>query len=238
MSVAFVTGGSRGIGAETVKLLSQSGWSVAFCYFSDDAAAQEVAQKSGALAIKADVADSDALDKAVKQAQSKLGDIDLLVNNAAISFAGLFTDIAGEDWQRMFNVNVNGAFNATKSVLPQMINNKRGKIINISSVWGQVGASCEVHYSTTKAALIGFTKALAKEVGPSGITVNCIAPGVIATDMNKRLTKEDLTALADETPLCRIGTPEDVAKAVHYLASEGADFITGQVLGVDGGFGV
>lgn len=238
MSVAFVTGGSRGIGAETVKLLSQSGWSVAFCYFSDDAAAQEVAQKSGALAIKADVADSDALDKAVKQAQSKLGDIDLLVNNAAISFAGLFTDIAGEDWQRMFNVNVNGAFNATKSVLPQMINNKRGKIINISSVWGQVGASCEVHYSTTKAALIGFTKALAKEVGPSGITVNCIAPGVIATDMNKRLTKEDLTALADETPLCRIGTPEDVAKAVLYLASEGADFITGQVLGVDGGFGV
>ena len=238
MSVAFVTGGSRGIGAETVKLLSQSGWSVAFCYFSDDAAAQEVAQKSGALAIKADVADSDALDKAVKQAQSKLGDIDLLVNNAAISFAGLFTDIAGEDWQRMLNVNVNGAFNATKSVLPQMINNKRGKIINISSVWGQVGASCEVHYSTTKAALIGFTKALAKEVGPSGITVNCIAPGVIATDMNKRLTKEDLTALADETPLCRIGTPEDVAKAVHYLASEGADFITGQVLGVDGGFGV
>ena len=238
MSVAFVTGGSRGIGAETVKLLSQSGWSVAFCYFSDDAAAQEVAQKSGALAIKADVADSDALDKAVKQAQSKLGDIDLLVNNAAISFAGLFTDIAGEDWQRMLNVNVNGAFNATKSVLPQMIKNKRGKIINISSVWGQVGASCEVHYSTTKAALIGFTKALAKEVGPSGITVNCIAPGVIATDMNKRLTKEDLTALADETPLCRIGTPEDVAKAVLYLASEGADFITGQVLGVDGGFGV
>ena len=236
MSVAFVTGGSRGIGAETVKLLSQKGWSVAFCYFSDDAAAQEVAQKSGALAIKADVADSEAIDKAVKQAQSQLGDIDLLVNNAAISLAGLFTDISGEDWQRMFNVNVNGAFNATKSVLPQMINNKRGKIINISSVWGQVGASCEVHYSTTKAALIGFTKALAKEVGPSGITVNCIAPGVIATDMNKRLTNDDLTALADETPMCRIGTAADVAKAVLYLASEGADFVTGQVLGVNGGF--
>ncbi len=238
MSVAFITGGSRGIGAETVKLLSQAGWSVAFCYYSDDAAAEQVAQMTGALKIKADVADESALDSAIKQAQGQLGDIDLLVNNAAISFSGLFTDITAEDWQRMLNVNVNGVINATKSVLPQMINNKRGKIINISSVWGQLGASCEVHYSTTKAAIIGFTKALAKEVGPSGITVNCIAPGVIATDMNNRLTKEDLTALADETPLCRIGSANDVAQAVVYLASSGADFITGQVLGVDGGFGV
>lgn len=238
MSVAFVTGGSRGIGAETVKLLSQSGWSVAFCYFSDDAAAEQVAQSTGALKIKADVADESAVYSAVKQAQGQLGDIDLLVNNAAVSFAGLFTDITADDWQRMWNVNVNGVLNATKSVLPQMINNKRGKIINISSVWGQLGASCEVHYSTTKAAIIGFTKALAKEVGPSGITVNCIAPGVIATDMNSRLTKEDLNALADETPLCRIGSTTDVAQTVVYLASAGADFITGQVLGVDGGFGV
>lgn len=238
MSVAFVTGGSRGIGAETVKLLSQSGWTVAFCYYSDDAAAEQVAQMTGALKIKADVADEVAIDSAIKQAQSQLGDVDLLVNNAALSFAGLFTDISSENWQRMLNVNVNGVLNATKSVLPQMINNKRGKIINISSVWGQLGASCEVHYSTTKAAIIGFTKALAKEVGPSGITVNCIAPGVIATDMNNRLTKEDLTALADETPLCRIGSVTDVAQAVVYLASSGADFITGQVLGVDGGFGV
>ena len=238
MSVAFVTGGSRGIGAATVKLLSQQGWSVAFCYYSDDAAAEQVAQEAGALKIKADVADEAALDRAIKQAQNQLGDIDLLVNNAAISFTGLFTDITAEAWQRMLNVNVNGVLNAAKSVLPQMINNKRGRIINISSVWGQLGASCEVHYSTTKAAIIGFTKALAKEVGPSGITVNCIAPGVIATDMNNRLTKEDMTALADDTPLCRIGSADDVAKAVLYLASEGADFITGQVLGVDGGFGV
>ena len=238
MSVAFVTGGSRGIGAETVKLLSQEGWTVAFCYYSDDDAAEQVAQMTGALKIKADVADEVAIDSAIKQAQSQLGDVDLLVNNAALSFAGLFTDISSENWQRMLNVNVNGVLNATKSVLPQMINNKRGKIINISSVWGQLGASCEVHYSTTKAAIIGFTKALAKEVGPSGITVNCIAPGVIATDMNNRLTKEDLTALADETPLCRIGSVTDVAQAVVYLASSGADFITGQVLGVDGGFGV
>ncbi len=238
MSVAFVTGGSRGIGAETVKLLSQAGWSVAFCYYSDDIAAEQVAQTTGALKIKADVADEKSIDSAIKQAQGQLGNIDLLVNNAAISFAGLFTDITAEAWQRMLNVNVNGVLNATKSVLPQMINNKRGKIINISSVWGQLGASCEVHYSTTKAAIIGFTKALAKEVGPSGITVNCIAPGVIATDMNNRLTKEDLTALADETPLCRIGSANDVAQAVVYLASSGADFITGQVLGVDGGFGV
>ena len=238
MSVAFVTGGSRGIGAATVKLLSQQGWSVAFCYYSDDAAAEQVAQEAGALKIKADVPHEAALDRAIKQAQNQLGDIDLLVNNAAISFTGLFTDITAEAWQRMLNVNVNGVLNAAKSVLPQMINNKRGRIINISSVWGQLGASCEVHYSTTKAAIIGFTKALAKEVGPSGITVNCIAPGVIATDMNNRLTKEDMTALADDTPLCRIGSADDVAKAVLYLASEGADFITGQVLGVDGGFGV
>jgi len=238
MSVAFVTGGSRGIGAETVKLLSQSGWLVAFCYYSDDVAAEQVAQMTGALKIKADVADEMAIDSAIKQVQRELGEIDLLVNNAALSFAGLFTDISSENWQRMLNVNVNGVLNATKSVLPHMIKNKRGKIINISSVWGQLGASCEVHYSTTKAAVIGFTKALAKEVGPSGITVNCIAPGVIATDMNSRLSAEDLTALADETPLCRIGSATDVAQAVLYLASKGSDFITGQVLGVDGGFGV
>lgn len=238
MSVAFVTGGSRGIGAETVKLLAQKGWSVAFCYLNDDAAAESVAQSTGALKIKADVADAAAMDRAVDEVCQHFGGIDLLVNNAALSFAGLFNDITAEQWQRMLDVNVNGAFNATKSVLPQMINKKSGKIINISSVWGQVGASCEVHYSTTKAAIIGFTKALAKEVGPSGITVNCIAPGVIATDMNSRLSADDMAALAEDTPLCRIGSAREVAQAVLYLASKDADFITGQVLTVDGGFSV
>lgn len=236
MPTAFITGGSRGIGAETVRQLSREGWQVAFCYCSDDAAAAEVANQTGALAIKADVADSEAMIKAVGEINAHFGDIDLLVNNAAISFGGLFTHVSAEKWQRMLAVNVNGVFNSTAAVLPQMINNKRGKIINISSVWGQVGASCEVHYSTTKAAVIGFTKALAKEVGPSGITVNCIAPGVIDTDMNGHLSAEDMAALAEDTPLCRIGKCEDVARAVSYLASSGADFITGQVLTVDGGF--
>ncbi len=238
MAVAFVTGGSRGIGAAIVKQLSLSGWRVAFCYLNSDDAAEETAQAAGALKIKADVADFSSLDAAINLARQQLGDIDLLVNNAAVSYVGLFNDITADRRDKMIDVNVKGVFNATQSVLPQMINNKKGKIINISSVWGKVGASCEVHYSATKAAVIGFTKALAKEVGPSGITVNCIAPGVIDTEMNRRLSAEDLADLADQTPLCRIGKAEEVAKAVLYLASCDGDFITGQVLSVDGGFGV
>ncbi len=238
MAVAFVTGGSRGIGAAIVKQLSLSGWKVAFCYLNSDDSAAEIAQSAGALKIKADVADAAALGRAVDEVRRQLGDIDLLVNNAAVSYVGLFNDITSSQCDRMIDINIKGVLNATRCVLPQMINNKKGKIINISSVWGRVGASCEVHYSATKAAVIGFTKALAKEVGPSGITVNCIAPGVIDTEMNRRLSAEDLADLADQTPLCRIGKVEDVAKAVAYLASCDGDFITGQVLSVDGGFGV
>lgn len=238
MSVAFVTGGSRGIGAEMVRQLAASGWSVAFCYLKDDDAAQKVANDTGALKFKVDVADEKAVTAAIEEAAKQLGDIDLLVNNAAISFVGLFNDITTDQWSRMLNVNLNGVINATRAALPKMIANKRGRIVNISSVWGQVGASCEVHYSTTKAAVIGFTKALAKEVGPSGITVNCIAPGVIATDMNSHLSAEDMADLAEQTPLCRIGKARDVAKCLLYLASEDGGFITGQVLTVDGGFSV
>ena len=173
---------------------------------------------------------------AVAEAKAYLGDIDILVNCAAISSFSLFTDITAEQWNEMFSVNVNGAFYYTRAVLPGMISQKYGRIINVSSMWGTVGASCEVHYSATKAALDGMTRALAKEVGPSGITVNAVAPGVIATEMNASLSDEALSALCDETPLGRLGTPREVAEAVLFLAGEAGGFITGQIIGVNGGF--
>jgi 3-oxoacyl-[acyl-carrier protein] reductase len=164
-----------------------------------------------------------------------VGDVDILVNNAGIARQELFTDISPETWRRIFAVNVDGAFNCCQLALPHMIHEKRGKIINISSMWGITGGSCETAYSASKAAIIGLTKALAKELGPSGIQVNCVAPGVIDTDMNNNLTAEDMEALRQETPAGRIGAPEDVAAAVAFLASAGGDFITGQVISVDGG---
>ena len=172
----------------------------------------------------------------VKQIEGDLGQITVLVNNAGIAEQALFSDITEEMWDRMFGVNVKGAYNCTQAVLPHMIHNKYGRIINVSSMWGISGASCEVHYSASKAALIGFTKALAKEVGLSGITVNCVAPGVIATEMNGHLSEDIIEELKNETPLNRIGTPEDVAEAIFFLASDKASFITGQTLSVDGGF--
>ena len=170
------------------------------------------------------------------RSEDKLGRIDVLINNAAISSFSLFSDLTLSDWREAFSVNVDGAFVYTKAVLPSMIHEKSGRIINISSMWGEVGSSCEVHYSATKAALIGMTKALAKEVGPSGITVNCIAPGVIATEMNSSFSAEDIKALEDETPLMRIGLPSEVASVALFLAGDGASFITGAVLDVNGGF--
>ena len=160
----------------------------------------------------------------------------MLVNNAALSRIGLFTELRESDWDEMFSTNVKGAFNVTQAVLPGMISRGSGSIVNMSSMWGQTGASCEVCYSATKAALIGMTKALAQEVGPSGVRVNCVAPGVVDTDMNAALADETRAALADETPLGRIGSPEEIARAVYFLADDAASFITGQVLGVNGGF--
>lgn len=236
MDTVLITGGSRGIGAALVRRFARSGYGVAFIYHRSEAEAGRVAKETGAIPLCADIADPAAVAQAVQQAKEQLGSVKVLINNAAISGFRLFTDIGDEEWQRIMAVNLNGAFYTTRAVLPDMIARKNGSILNISSMWGQVGASCEVHYSTTKAGLIGLTRALAKEVGPSGIRVNCIAPGVIDTEMNAALQQEDLQALCEETPLMRLGSPEDVAEAAFFLAGESASFITGQVLGVNGGF--
>ncbi len=236
MKNVLITGGSRGIGADMVKLFSEKGFSVAFTYKSSEEKALSLAKDTGSLAICADSANENEVILAVKKANDFFGNIDVLINNAGISSFSLFTDISSDTWREIFDVNVNGAFYFTKAVLPQMIQKKQGRIINISSIWGLSGSSCEVHYSATKAALIGMTKALAKELGPSNITVNCIAPGLIDTDMNSALSEEDIKALTDETPLGRIGSARDVSNSAYFLSSDEASFITGQVISVDGGF--
>ena len=235
MKTVLITGGTRGIGREMVKKFSEAGYAVAFTYRTSESAAEELSRLTGALAIKADSANEAEVVSAVKEVKEKMGNVNILINNAAVSSFSLFTDITLDAWRDMFSTNVDGAFLYSREVLPSMINNKWGRIINISSMWGIVGSSCEVHYSATKAALIGMTKALAKEVGPSGITVNAIAPGLIDTDMNKSLTESDIAEVVDSTPLMRIGTPSDVADAALFLASDGASFITGDVLNISGG---
>lgn len=236
MKTVLITGGSRGIGKAMVELFSEKGYSVAFTYKKSDEEAKLLSERTGALAIKADNGKSDDILSAVKKVEELFGGVDCLINNASVSSFSLFTDLTLGDWNEMLSVNLTGAFLYSKAVLPYMINKKQGRIINISSVWGLTGSSCEVHYSTTKAALIGMTKALAKELGPSGITVNAIAPGVINTEMNKKLSDEDISLLAEQTPLMRIGEPDEIAKAALFLAGEDASFITGEVLNVSGGF--
>ena len=236
----LITGGSRGIGRACVELFARRGWRAVFlCRTRADAAKMLVdklrAEGCDAEYFLCDVSDRARVDEVVGEILRRCHRIDALVNNAAISQIKLFTDLTPEDWRRMFAVNVDSVFNCTQAVLGGMISEKSGAIVNISSMWGQVGASCEVAYSAAKAAVIGLTKALAKEVGPSGVRVNCVCPGVIDTDMNAALDEETRAALRDETPLERIGTPEDVARAVAYLCSEEASFITGQILGVNGG---
>ena len=234
----LITGGTRGIGKACVKAFANDGHKVAFLYKSSDKEAKELSEELGCIAIKADVSSADACAEAVKEAFSSLGGIDVLVNNAGISQIKLFTDITDEDWNKMISTNLSGAFYITRAVTPCMVSQKFGRIIQIGSMWGKTGASCEVHYSATKAALRGMTMALAKELGPSGITVNAVEPGVIATEMNSALDEETLNSLKEETPLGRIGTPEEVAALVLFLASESASFITGQIIGIDGGFAI
>lgn len=230
MRNVLVTGASRGIGAAIARAFSDNGDNVFINYNLNKEKAESLAAKLNGTAVWADVSDP----TAVKAMLEKTGGIDVLVNNAGFAQFSMFDALSHEDWHKMIDVTLSGAFYCIKGVLPHMIHQKQGSIINISSIWGVTGASCEVAYSTAKAGLIGMTKALAKEVGPSGIRVNCVAPGVIDTDMNSTLTPETIQELIDETPLCRLGTPEDIAKAVLFL-SEPNSFITGQVLSINGG---
>ncbi len=236
MRRVLITGGSRGIGRAMVELFSAGGYRVAFTYLRSEQEAGALSEKTGAIAIRADAESESEILSSVEQARSALGGIDCLINNAAVSAFSLLTDTASEDWERMLRINLTAPFLYSRAVLPDMIRAQSGRIVNISSMWGLVGASCEVPYSAAKAGLIGFTKALAKEVGPSGITVNAIAPGVIETDMNRALSEDALAALTEETPLCRLGRPEEVARAALFLCSEHAGFITGEILNISGGF--
>lgn len=236
MKTVLITGGSRGIGRAMVELFSKNGYKVAFTYRNSESEAKSLAESTGALAIRADSAIESDVISAVKTVEDNLGAVDCLVNNAGISSFSLFTDLTLEDWNNHLAVNLTGAFLYSKAVIPSMVSRKSGRIINITSMWGIVGSSCEVHYSTAKAGIIGMTKALAKELGPSGITVNAIAPGLIETDMNKGLSEEEVKAVVDETPLMRVGYPREVAEAALFLASESAAFITGEVMNVSGGY--
>ena len=236
MKKVIVTGGSRGIGAAIVRKFTQNGDKAVFIYRSSDCEAKKLADETGAYAVKADMSDAKASRIAVAQAIEMLGGVDVLVNCAGISQIKLFTEITDSDWKNMIDTNLSGAFYASREAASEMIKNQHGRIINIGSMWGRCGASCEVHYSAAKAGLRGMTMALAKELGPSGITVNCIEPGVIDTDMNKDIDADAMNALIEATPMCRIGTPEDIAAAVAFFASDGASFITAQCIGVDGGF--
>ena len=216
----------------------KKGYRVAFLYEKNVDAAEKTAAELGALAVRCDIADPDDVRRAVGTVKKELGGVDILVNNAAISAIKPFDTFTDGEWRRMVDVNLSGAFYLCREVVPMMVSKKWGRIINIGSMWGKVGASCEVPYSAAKAGIRGLTLSLAKELAPSGITVNCIEPGVIATEMNASLDGETLRELCDETPVGRLGSPYEVADAVGFFASVEASFITGQVLGVDGGFAI
>lgn len=237
MKRILISGGSRGIGRGLVEAFSQNGDKVAFIYKSNHEAAEAVAKATGAVAICADVSRPEDVKCAVRTAEVALGgNVEVLINNAGISLISIMQDTTDDLWRDVLDTNLSGAFYLSREVLPGMISKKNGRIIHIGSMWGKVGASCEVAYSAAKAGLRGLTLSMAKELAPSGITVNCVEPGVIQTEMNASLGAEVLTSLAEETPVGRLGTPGDVSAAVLFLASDAASFITGQLLGVDGGF--
>ena len=239
--IALVTGASRGIGRAIATELARRGWAVAIGYRVRRDKAEELAQQlteagCRAMICQADVSRREEVEAMVRRVEENFGPVSLLVNNAGIAGQSLFQELTEERWHEFFSVNVDGAFYASRAVLPHMLHEHTGCIVNISSIWGQRGASCEVAYSATKAALIGLTRSLAAELAPSHIRVNCVAPGVIRTDMLDELPEELLSQLAEQTPLGRLGTPEDIAAAVAFLADPAAGFITGQVLTCDGGF--
>ena len=230
MANVVITGGSRGIGAAAVARFAARGDRVYFLYEKEHAAARKVAQQTGAIAICCDVADK----AAVQQAFAQIPDVDILICNAGICHYGLMSSISEQDWDRLFAVNVKGIYHCVNAATPAFLRKQAGCVITVSSMWGQVGASCEAAYSATKGAVIALTKALAQEMGPSGVRVNCVAPGVIPTDMCANVDPQTLQQLAEDAPVGRNGTVEDVAQAMEYLAE--AKFVTGQVLPVNGGY--
>lgn len=236
----LITGASRGIGRAAALRFARAGWRVGVGYRVSETNMHTLVAELADLgvltvAVRGDVSNAEDAKRMVHETRAALGHIDVLINNAGVAYAALFTDTEYADWKRIFAVNVDGAYHCTQAVLPDMVSRQAGVILNVSSIWGLVGASCEAAYSASKAALIGFTKALAKELGPSGIRVNCVAPGVIDTDMNAHLDPPSRAALVEETPLCRLGTPEEVAEALFFLASDASSFFTGQVLSPNGG---
>ena len=240
MSTVLITGASRGIGAQCALAFAKAGCDVALNYCRSEEKALALIKEIQALgvracAVQADVADSTRVKQMFDTVRAELGAIDVLVNNAGIAHVGLLTDMTDDEWRRLIDTDLSGTFYCCREALPDMIRAHSGVIVNIASMWGEVGASCEAAYSAAKAGVIGLTKALAKEVGPSGVRVNAVSPGVVMTDMMAGFSDEDVAALKDETPLMQLGAPEDIAEAVLFLASEKARFITGQVLSVNGG---
>ena len=235
---AFITGGSRGIGAACVRKFTEEGYGTAFIYGKDDHGAERVAEETGAIALKCDVADGEGISEAAGSARVFFGvpAFDVLVCAAGVSSWGLITDFSGEEIRRTMEINLGGVINAVKALTPAMVTRGKGSIVAVSSMWGETGASCESVYSASKGAVDAFVKSLAKELGPSGIRVNSVSPGVIDTDMNRSYSPQTMNALKEETPLARIGKASEVAEAVFFMASDRASFITGQVLGVNGGF--
>lgn len=236
MKTVFITGGSRGIGRAMVEAFSKKGYAVGFSYKNSESEALSLAQKNSAEAYRVDCECPDEISSAIERFSEKRGGVDILVNNVGMSAFSMFSDITLEEWNKMLAVNLTSAFLFTKAALPYMISKKWGRIINVSSMWGVSGASCEVHYSASKAALIGMSMALAKELGPSGITVNSIAPGLIDTDMNSAISADDKASFCEDTPIPRMGKPEEVAAAALFLSDESSGFITGEVLNVSGGY--
>lgn len=240
MRTVLITGASRGIGAACAKEFAANGYRVAIHYHNSEEKArllcgELVTAGCEVMTVKADVGNSAEVNRMVKEVEDRFGKIDVLVNNAGIAMQKLFTDTTDEDWDKMIATDLSAVFYGCRAVAPMMIRDHSGCIINIASMWGEVGASCEVAYSAAKAGVIGLTKALAKELGPSGIRVNAVSPGVVMTDMMAGFSEEDVAALKEDTPLCTLGTPKDIAHAVVFLASDKARFITGQVLGTNGG---